>query len=597
MSDASSIGSLLSARVESNARDAPAPNLQIISLPADLESGPLPERLRGEVVRVLQSNEITIRTERGDIRVQIQDGARVNIEDGSTIEIRLDAGAPRETGYIRPDPSQRVSDVGANRADAEPQRNINVPPPQDIERLVQSATAYTVTRLPDTVSRDVDIVRPYIPTTYHVLTPVSQYQAPVVADSGALAFVVIAPSSSVVDDFLSLTPAVETNVTAQVSQAVLSAPVLEVPLPVIAAQTLTTPPEQLVTTALGALNVPPAQQASIAQAFIDDVSAPIPTLISNATLSSAEQFAAVDAALAGEVRGILIGFSPEQHFPILEITTPGRFAHQLYLLDVPLQDVAVGRELTLNITQIQNTPVNVLPVQAAFPPITSAYFLSAENWPVFQDALATLTASTTQISAQMVLPSPSAPANITPAALFFIAAMRSGDIHGWLGERAVEVLRSSGKGNLIERIGREMLGLARLNAEPVSQDWRALSLPLAWQDEVHKMVVYYRREGQQSNSQDEDRGENTRFVMDLSLSNMGKVQLDALFGKRENDARLDLILRTENSFSAAMKQQMRESYKRALDETKISGELSFQGDIEHWVRITPDVISEYSRDI
>jgi len=169
---------------------------------------------------------------------------------------------------------------------------------------------------------------------------------------------------------------------------------------------------------------------------------------------------------------VLIGFTPEQHFPVLEITTQGRFHQQLYALDVSVQDITVGREFVLNVSQVQNVTADILPAQLAFPPITSAYFLSAESWPVLQDALAALNASTTQISAQMVLPSPSAPANIIPAALFFIAAMRSGDVSGWLGERAMEALRSAGKGNLIERIGREMLGMARLNAEPVSQDWR-----------------------------------------------------------------------------------------------------------------------------
>ena len=65
---------------------------------------------------------------------------------------------------------------------------------------------------------------------------------------------------------------------------------------------------------------------------------------------------------------------------------------------------------------------------------------------------------------------------------------------------------------------------------------------------------------------------------------MGKVQIDGLF----RPARLDVIVRTQSPFSQSMTQDMRATYARALRETGVTGELSFQNQPGQWVTITPE---------
>jgi hypothetical protein len=59
-----------------------------------------------------------------------------------------------------------------------------------------------------------------------------------------------------------------------------------------------------------------------------------------------------------------------------------------------------------------------------------------------------------------------------------------------------------------------------------------------------------------TSQQKDQQGKQTRFIFDLSLDALGKVQLDGLFRAK----RLDLIVRTLTPFSLPMQQDMRRIY-------------------------------------
>jgi hypothetical protein len=179
------------------------------------------------------------------------------------------------------------------------------------------------------------------------------------------------------------------------------------------------------------------------------------------------------------------------------------------------------------------------------------------------------------------LPSPASPAQLGPAAIFFLAAIRSGDLGSWLGDKALDILKRDGKGtSVLSRLGGETSTLSKLQAEPVSQDWRGFTLPLSWQNEIHKAAFYYRK-GEKEDSDDDDKGRPTRFIFDLSLSRMGEVQIDGLlFGRR-----LDLAVRTLQRISPAMQQEMKKVYAGAMSETGYEGDIIFQDDPARWVKV------------
>ena len=181
-----------------------------------------------------------------------------------------------------------------------------------------------------------------------------------------------------------------------------------------------------------------------------------------------------------------------------------------------------------------------------------------------------------------ITPAPNNPAQLGPAALFFLAAVRAGDLTQWLGGNAADALRRGGKSGLLGRLGQESAALNKLSSEAVSGDWRAASIPLMWENHMQRIALYYKNDP--GNRQKDGQGKQMRFIFDLNLDAMGKVQLDGLFRAK----RLDLIVRTLMPFSVSMQQDMRRIYAGALGETSIAGELSFQNNPAQWVTITPE---------
>lgn len=115
------------------------------------------------------------------------------------------------------------------------------------------------------------------------------------------------------------------------------------------------------------------------------------------------------------------------------------------------------------------------------------------------------------------MPSPANPASMAPAILFFVAAMRGGDIQNWLGEKALDALRRSGKAEILTRLTREVSGLARTAAEPATQDWRMLAFPLYWNGDIQKLPLYYRHDRPPEKEDENDTKKGERALFSISI--------------------------------------------------------------------------------
>ncbi len=183
-----------------------------------------------------------------------------------------------------------------------------------------------------------------------------------------------------------------------------------------------------------------------------------------------------------------------------------------------------------------------------------------------------------------IIPSPSRPANIPSSIMFFIAAIKSGDITAWLGEKMISTLRKDARGsNILSRIISEASNVSRLSADTISSDWRVIPIPLMWQNEIEKIHLFYKKDEKHDEKEENKNGE-ARFILELDLSNMGDVQIDTLIrGKK-----MDMAVRTEIMFSSAMKQKMRNVYNNALEVSGMNGELHFQHNKDAWVKINAE---------
>ena len=237
----------------------------------------------------------------------------------------------------------------------------------------------------------------------------------------------------------------------------------------------------------------------------------------------------------------------------------------------------VGTSLSVPASLIRN---GMEAMGLPLPPNPMALF-SQSQWPALQELTQLLMNTSPQVAQNFMqmMPSPQNPAQLGSAFMFFIAALRTGDVSSWLGERPLEILKRLGKGDLLNRLGRDFGSLSRAMGEALPHDWRGLSFPFADQNELQNLVVYYKKEEQEDAKK--NKSTQTRFIFDLDLNRLGPVQLDGLY----KPGRLDMVVRTDPTLSEDMKQVMRHNFATALRASELSGELSFQHDTENFIKI------------
>jgi len=100
-------------------------------------------------------------------------------------------------------------------------------------------------------------------------------------------------------------------------------------------------------------------------------------------------------------------------------------------------------------------------------------------------------------------------------------------------------------------------------------------IPFLNGDEIDPLRLSLRHGGEDADEGDtENRGQGTRFVIDLDLSHIGRFQLDGLV--QQGEKRMDLIVRTEDKLQQTIENGIRSIFQEAVDVTGINGGIVFQ---------------------
>ncbi len=235
--------------------------------------------------------------------------------------------------------------------------------------------------------------------------------------------------------------------------------------------------------------------------------------------------------------------------------------------------------------QVTGDPV---PPQAPeTPPLAGARegLLLSRDWPNLDEAVGALYDANAVVAQQLVnavIPRPDA--HLGASILFFLAALRGGDIRGWLGD---------GPGRLLQRVRPDILArlkddfgrLARMAEEPGPGDWRIALIPIHNGDQIERIRLFMRGHGE-----DEEEGaggrKGTRFVIDVELDRFGRLQLDGLV--RAKNKRLDLIVRTASPLPPQMHDDIRRIFHDANELTGIKGGVGFQAAPPNFVEVLRD---------
>ena len=273
--------------------------------------------------------------------------------------------------------------------------------------------------------------------------------------------------------------------------------------------------------------------------------------------------------------------------PVLSVFMPQEQSWQSFTIPVQPQNLNMGIQMEI----MPHIPAQVASAAAmataVLPPFIPYEFFSSFSWPAAEEIIQTLQQTAPQ-AAQMLgqaTTTPSLPTRLPAAALLFVAAVRGGDISGWLGDKNIDLLKRLGKGDALNRLTRDLGGIQRTSAESVqSQDWRGMALPMAYDGDLTKLMLYYRHDKTETEDGEKKRG--TRFIFDLNLTKMGAVQIDGLHRPiNENENRLDLIVRTTKPVSDQMRKAMRAVYIEALQQAQAIGDISFQNEKEKFVKV------------
>lgn len=205
------------------------------------------------------------------------------------------------------------------------------------------------------------------------------------------------------------------------------------------------------------------------------------------------------------------------------------------------------------------------PVPLSQPAVDSRGLTLANRWETLHDALHAGSTTSTQNAVGQAIPQPGAP--MTNSLLFFITALRAGDLRGWLGQDAARLIEREG---FLGRMADEFGIMQRLATEPAGQDWRLFLIPFLSDAQLRQIRLFIR--DKKSGDQDSDEPKETRFVIEVTFSKLGQFQFDGLARPKV----LDLIIRTKTDIGETMRKSITDIFTDTTSALGMNGSVGFR---------------------
>jgi hypothetical protein len=277
------------------------------------------------------------------------------------------------------------------------------------------------------------------------------------------------------------------------------------------------------------------------------------------------------------------GQGPDAPPPLktLLVTTPAGVLR----LQVPA-DLPLGHHLVIEVSQTAAEENPKTPPSAAArpePPAQAELPLAGflKKWPAIDNIIRALANIDPALAARLQARI-AAPLNNLGGAILSLAKMQGhdGGVERWLGFEAAETLIRSGNQSLIAELKNDLSRLAQARSAAPG-DWQTLLLPLHDGRETQALPVMIRsfesearQDGGDGNKgkSGEKGGRVMRFVVDVSLSRLGGVQMDGMIRGKS----FSLIMRTEQALGTTMRGKIRDIFGAALARNHFEGDLVFQ---------------------
>lgn len=271
------------------------------------------------------------------------------------------------------------------------------------------------------------------------------------------------------------------------------------------------------------------------------------------------------------LRGTVTGSTPSGH-PIVQ-TRAGVFALTTQTV------IPRGSVITLDVVSAPSAP----PLKTGTLPTLHETMFSSRKWPALEEIFQVVQENNPAAAQQLIhsiVPKPDV--SMASSIIFFLSALRGGDIRNLLGDDILRLIERT-RPNLAGRIRDDFNTLSRVADEPSSGDWRVALIPLNTGAEIEQIRMLLRQHGGEEENEESGKS-NTRFVVDVALSQLGRVQLDGLV--RHHGKSLDLIIRSETPFSQQMHNDIRDIFQNAAELTGLKGGVNFQASPPDFIDIS-----------
>jgi hypothetical protein len=242
----------------------------------------------------------------------------------------------------------------------------------------------------------------------------------------------------------------------------------------------------------------------------------------------------------------------------------------------------VGTKVEFQIIEIQ--PTDKTPPNSLANERLGQIIVGTGQWPTLQETVQFLSEAN-PVTAQQLLNSilPRLDAAFAANILTFLLTLRTGDIRHWLGDAPTRALTQL-KPALLRRLRDDFSGLKRIAEESPSTEGRLFSIPLSTESQIEQIRLWLHRQNEDTNENEEGRKKpGVRFVIEINLSRLGRVQLDG-FVEDENK-RFHLIIRSDNRLNDDIQQGIRTVFENANESIGVSCGLAFQSAPANFIEI------------
>ena len=216
----------------------------------------------------------------------------------------------------------------------------------------------------------------------------------------------------------------------------------------------------------------------------------------------------------------------------------------------------------------------------------------ARDWKSLADAAQWLRTNDPQIWQQITQQWAQPNVKLTSDLLFFIAAIKGGDVAAFFGKRASQTLESKAL-DLLGKLRSDVSQLQQLAGESPGKSWSMLILPVMIEGHIEQARFFYRQEsGEKEQQAGKKNGPQHRFILEVDLSHIGSLQMDGFVRSGHEKRIFDLILRSEKPLLDAITRDIRTIFDNALSATGYHGQLSFQQGSQHFVRPLAQVAAD-----